>query len=86
MGVYRSRLMNAYEKMMEGISSQRKKSMEGQLSIFDMALNTEDGKKDEKHQLYPEDEDIYPDIPEYSQKILLSMEKEMLGLIYRDIL
>jgi len=54
--------------------------MEGQLSIFDMALNTEDGKKDEKHQLYPEDEDIYPDIPEYSQKILLSMEKEMLGL------
>jgi len=37
--------MNAYEKMMEGISSQRKKSMEGQLSIFDMALNTRMAKR-----------------------------------------
>ncbi len=80
LGVYRSKLMAVYEKMMEGIANLRKKSMEGQLSIFDMASNDNDAKTGEKRPIYPEDEDIYPDMDEYSAKILLSMEKEMLGL------
>ncbi|HOM03091.1 MAG TPA: DNA polymerase III subunit alpha [Acetivibrio sp.] len=80
LGVYRSKLLAVYEKMMDGISSLRKKNMEGQLSIFDMASNADALKNGENQNLYPDDDNIYPDIAEYSPKMLLSMEKEMLGL------
>ena len=70
-GVFRSRLMAVYEKMIEGIQQNRKRNMDGQLSIFELA-----GKSNEADTV----REIYPDIKEYPSKMLLSMEKEMLGL------
>jgi DNA polymerase-3 subunit alpha len=71
LGVYRSKLMVSYEKMIDSIQESRRKNLEGQLSIFDIVTNIEDINKDEN---------IYPDIKEYPSNVLLAMEKEMLGL------
>ncbi len=81
--VFRSKLMAVYERLLDGISQNRKKNMDGQLSIFDMMS--------EPQELLQED---FPDIKEYPANALLSMEKEMLGLYvsghplsqYQDIL
>ncbi|ACL75813.1 DNA polymerase III subunit alpha [Ruminiclostridium cellulolyticum] len=81
--VFRSKLMAVYERLLDGISQNRKKNMDGQLSIFDMMS--------EPQELLQED---YPDIKEYPANVLLAMEKEMLGLYvsghplseYQDIL
>lgn len=70
-GIYRSRLVAVYEKMIDGICQNRKRNMEGQMSIFDMAS---EGSSIGKVQ------EIYPEIKEFPSKMLLSMEKEMLGL------
>mgnify|MGYP006286601021 CR=1 FL=1 len=70
-GVYRSKLIAVYEKMLNGISQDKKQRMSGQLSIFEMQNKNVESEKTREQ---------YPDINEYSQKILLSMEKEMLGL------
>lgn len=71
LGVYRSKLMVSYEKMIDSIQESRRKNIEGQISIFDITENVDKMNKDEN---------IYPDIKEYPSNILLSMEKEMLGL------
>ncbi|MCX7923947.1 MAG: DNA polymerase III subunit alpha [Clostridia bacterium] len=71
LGVYRSKLIAVFEKMMEGIQQNRKRNMEGQLSIFDMLEDKETAKATQED---------YPNINEYPQKTLLAMEKEMLGL------
>ncbi len=70
-GIYRSRMLAVFEKILEGVQQNRKKNMEGQLSIFEMG-----GAKQEMSV----SADIYPEIKEYPPKTLLSMEKEMLGL------
>ncbi|MFZ5351748.1 MAG: DNA polymerase III subunit alpha [Bacillota bacterium] len=67
-GISRSKMLAAYEKMMDSIQEQKKSNVEGQLSFFD---NIEDETVNE---------DIYPEIEEYPQNMLLAMEKEMLGL------
>lgn len=69
--IFRSRLMAVYEKMLDGIGQNRKRNIEGQLSIFEVAGNKN------KSQYTSED---YPEIKEFPSKMLLSMEKEMLGL------
>jgi len=69
--VYRSQLMAVYEKMLDGIQQERKKNTEGQLSFFELS--------EEAGEFVMARED-YPDIKEYPKKMLLSMEKEMLGL------
>ena len=68
-GVYRSRMLAVYEKLMESIQGQKKNNVEGQISLFDTIDDSENiiG-------------NIYPDINEYPKKNMLSMEKEMLGL------
>lgn len=68
-GVYRSRMLAVYEKLMESIQNQRKNNVEGQISLFDALDDTEDVIGD-----------IYPEINEYPKRSMLSMEKEMLGL------
>jgi len=70
-GVYRSRLMAVYEKMIDGIQMSKKRNVDGQLSIFDFSMQSE------REEVVVEE---YPDIKEYPQKTLLAMEKEMLGL------
>lgn len=71
LGTYRARLMAVYERMLDGIQQSRRKNMEGQLTLFEAAVA-------------PEEMDIvkedYPEIKEYNTKMLLAMEKEMLGL------
>lgn len=79
MGVYRSRLIAVYEKMLDGIAQIKKRNMDGQLSMFELAMGTGDNSNNAEPSFY-EEEDIYPDIKEYPNKVLLSMEKEMLGL------
>ena len=70
-GIFRSRMIAVYEKILDSVAQNRKRNMEGQLSIFEMG-----GAKQE----ISISGDIYPDIKEYPPKMLLSMEKEMLGL------
>ncbi|MDF2503654.1 DNA polymerase III subunit alpha [Clostridium sp.] len=71
--VYRSRLLAVYEKVMDGIGSQRKKNIEGQISLFSNLQKSKDTSY--------EDMDIkYPNIKEFEKKYILSMEKEMTGL------
>lgn len=67
--IFRSRMIAVYEKFMDCIHDQRKVNVDGQLSLFDGDAC-----------LMPEDHDIYPQLDEYPQNVLLAMEKEMLGL------
>lgn len=67
--VFRSRLMAVYERFLDGIAQSKKKSMEGQLSIFDLMQEPQESLKED-----------YPDIKEYPPNVMLAMEKEMLGL------
>ncbi|WP_313561949.1 DNA polymerase III subunit alpha, partial [Ruminiclostridium cellobioparum] len=67
--VFRSRLMAVYERFLDGIAQAKKKSMEGQLSIFDLMQEPQESLKED-----------YPDIKEYPPNVMLAMEKEMLGL------
>lgn len=66
-GVYRSQLLDVYEKVLDGISNERKRNIEGQMSLFA-------GVQDSKIMIR------YPDIREFDKKHLLAMEKEMTGL------
>ncbi len=70
-GIYRSKLISTYEKVIDGIGQNRKRNMIGQLSLFEIS---ESKTEIEKIQIE------YPDIEEYPKKMLLAMEKEMLGL------
>nr|WP_051411177.1 DNA polymerase III subunit alpha [Acetivibrio clariflavus] len=79
MGVYRSKLIAVFEKMLDGIAQTKKRNMEGQMSLFEMSIAGNEKSIYGESALY-EDNDIYPDIKEYPNKMLLSMEKEMLGL------
>ncbi|MCT8976409.1 DNA polymerase III subunit alpha [Clostridium sp. CX1] len=65
--VYRSKMLAVYEKVLDGISSSRKKNLDGQLSLFA-------GLKDESIKIQ------YPPIQEFEKRHILAMEKEMTGL------
>lgn len=69
-GVYRSKMMAVYEKLLEGAQQSRKSKVEGQLTLFEMPGEVRSVKMDEN----------YPDLNEFTPKMLLAMEKEMLGL------
>jgi len=69
LNVYRSKLIAVYERFLDGISQSRKKNMDGQMSIFDLMQEPQESLQED-----------YPDIKEYPANVLLSMEKEMLGL------
>lgn len=67
LGVNRRRLMNRYESVMSTLAGERKNNLAGQLSLFGETLA-------------PKDEDLFPDLPEFSQKELLAYEKEVAGM------
>lgn len=69
-GVYRSKLMAVYEKLLDSVQQSRKGRLEGQLSLFEIP--------GEKHAM--EAEENFPELNEFPPKELLAMEKEMLGL------
>ncbi|HPB80383.1 MAG TPA: OB-fold nucleic acid binding domain-containing protein, partial [Sedimentibacter sp.] len=68
LNVRRSQLMAIYERTIDSVLAQKKRNIEGQFSLFD-SMETEVDIVDE-----------LPELPEYNEKALLSMEKEMVGI------
>lgn len=71
LGANRAQLLAIYERVLEGIAQDRKRNIEGQFSLFD----TLEQKNSSSLSL-----DILPNINEFPERTLLSMEKEMLGV------
>ena len=69
-GVTRKQMMSVYMRMMDELQSAAKNNMAGQMSLFDLADETE--KSD--YQI------SYPDIGEYTKEMKLAFEKEVLGI------
>ena len=67
--VFRSKLLAVYEKLMDSVANEKKRNIDGQISLFSFA---------EEEIKTPEI--TYPNIKEFSKKNLLAMEKEMTGL------
>ena len=66
--VYRSKMLAVHEKLIDSISSDKKRNIDGQISLFGA---TEELKNPEVS---------YPNIKEFDKRNLLAMEKEMTGL------
>ena len=70
----RSTLMASFESILDSISGSQKKNFKGQITMFDLGGNSEEENEMENLKYN------YTTLKEYSDKELLSMEKEMLGL------
>lgn len=70
LGIKRAQLMAVYERIIDDVVNQKKKNIEGQFSLFD---EISPGSMEM-------DRDDIPDMQEYNEKVLLAMEKEMLGI------
>ncbi|CAM2887163.1 DNA polymerase III subunit alpha [Hathewaya histolytica] len=68
-GVFRSQLLSIYEKVLDGVSNEKKRNIDGQISLFESSSETYNNIKIE-----------YPNIREFEKKHLLMMEKEMTGI------
>ena len=66
--VYRSKMLAVHEKLIDSVSSDKKRNIDGQMSLFGAA---EELKNPEVN---------YPNIKEFHKRNLLAMEKEMTGL------
>ena len=69
-GANRKQMMTAYPDIASAVSAEKKKNASGQMSLLDF-MSEEDS---EQFQV------DYPDVPEFSKDIILSGEKQMLGL------
>ena len=67
--IHRSQLLAIYEKVLDGVSNDRKRNISGQINLF---LDFEND--------YNNFEIEYPNIKEFKKKHLLAMEKEMTGI------
>ncbi len=71
LGSNRAQLLAGYERIVEGIHQDRRRNIEGQVSLFNTFDDTiPDGMK----------YDILPDVKEFPHSYLLAFEKEMLGI------
>lgn len=68
LGGKRSQYMSVYSQIMAGVSQNKKKNVEGQISLFDVGASS------------PANSDVLPNIAEYEIKELLEKEKEVLGI------
>lgn len=64
--------MYIFEGLLDGIASQKKQNVEGQMSLFGESMGATDA--------LPSSSVTYPALEEFQHKELLMMEKEMLGL------
>ena len=71
LGVFRSRLLASYEKILEDLSERDRANISGQMDIFSMG-ETAPSTKDYQ----------YPDIPEFGIRELLTLEKESSGMYF----
>ncbi|MCI5754594.1 MAG: DNA polymerase III subunit alpha [Clostridiales bacterium] len=69
LGARRSQLLRVTDQVLEGISGETRRNIEGQMDLFGMA-----GEDAAAHALR------LPDIPEFSRRELMTMEKETTGL------
>ena len=70
MGVYRSQLLDAYEQVVDSIAQSKRKNLAGQFDLF--------GGGGDAMETAPEL--VLRDIPEFSRRELMTMEKETTGL------
>lgn len=68
--VKRSQLLSVYERIIDGITKDKKKNVEGQFSIFDTSEESTSDSQIES----------YPNIAEFDERTLLFMEKEITGI------
>ena len=66
--VYRSKMLAVFEPILEGLSSTKKRNIDGQMNLF---TDFDDSVKMQVK---------YPNIKEYDSKYILALEKEMTGL------
>ncbi len=72
--VYRSQMLSVYEKILDGLGSEKKRNIDGQVSLFGDLGATSLGA------LNLEAEIKYPNIKEFEKRHLLAMEKEITGM------
>ena len=72
MGYRRSQLLQVVDKVLDGISSEGKKNVAGQLDLF--SFGDDDEEEAEKYKLE------LPDVPEFTRRELMAMERETTGL------
>ena len=72
LGVYRSRLLSSYEKIIDSVNESGRGNLEGQLDMFSVAPAG----------VVEEPSFEYPNIPEFSPKQLLMLEKECSGMSF----
>ena len=68
-GIFRSRLIAQFEFIIDSVNQTRRTMLEGQFSLFDAGASATTGMAVE-----------WPAIPEYDSRLLMAMEKDMLGL------
>ncbi len=66
--IFRSKMLAVHEKLIDNISSDKKRNIDGQMSLFGAAEELKNPNVN------------YPDIKEFDKRNLLIMEKEMTGL------
>ena len=67
--VFRSKLLAVYEKVLDGVNNEKKRNIDGQISLFGL-----------EEEVISAPEITYPNIREFAKKNILSMEKEMTGI------
>ena len=67
--VFRSKLLAVYEKVLDGVNNEKKRNIDGQISLFGL-----------EEEIIEAPEINYPNIREFAKRNLLSMEKEMTGI------
>lgn len=73
LGVYRSRLLASYEKMLDGLASRNRSNLDGQLDMFSQVAQTSQSLASSYE---------YPMIAEFSMRELLMQEKEASGMYF----
>ncbi|MBQ2271912.1 MAG: DNA polymerase III subunit alpha [Clostridia bacterium] len=76
-GLRRKQLISAYADIRKSLQVSIREEQEGQISLF--GISTEEERKNSAAAIYR-----YPDVPEYSKKELLTMEKQVTGLYLSD--
>ena len=76
----RSTLMASYEDIVDSISNSSKKGLKGQVTMFDLAFGDGNSSNEDVDNQLDKMKYNYTVLKEYSEKELLAMEKEMLGL------
>ncbi|MDO5707023.1 MAG: DNA polymerase III subunit alpha [Andreesenia angusta] len=74
MGYKRAELIASFENILNGINTEKRNNISGQISLYDV--------QEEKTEEINEntDEEVIPDIEEFDKKTLLSFEKEVAGI------